>query len=876
MLGTLLFVGVKTTGPSLQHSADVELRHQHLSDLQITSTGGITDEDVALAEKIPGANIETGSQLFYSNKEKNEVVHLYSYEKDDKQNKLTVEKGRLPEKNTEIVLDATAQDKGYKLGDAFSIPQKDDLKHESYQIVGFVSSPLYLNNSERGVSNVGSGSVDFFAYLPQAEFKSEVRSTIYVSFDNVAKKNTYTASYQDQMEKNADKVKEIFADRPEARYQELKKQINDEVAPAKEKIADGQRQLADAQRQIDQASDQLNAQKAQLAALPEPQRSAAEEPLNQAQQQIQDNQAQLDTEKKSLADAETQVADGEKALDDLKVPEYTFSDRDDVLGFKTYGDLATQINAIANVFPVFFFFIAALVTFTTMTRMVEENRREVGTLKALGYTKREISKKYTIYASLAAVLGIVLGSAIGILTLPKLIFGFMTDQYTFSSFALSYNWTALIQAAVAFFIASWGSSMVVLMRELAEKPAQLLQPKAPKPGKRILLEYIPFIWNRLSFNQKVSYRNLFRYKSRMVMAIIGIAGCAGLMFAGVGLKTSLQSITDKQEEIVRYDAIVSLDEDKVQDRKDVQNVLDETEDVAANAAIQMQTLNHSSGANASESIPLMAFESKKEQETYLDLKDLDKQPIAVSDKGVLVTQGLAKENDLKKGDDLKLTSDDGETYNLKIAGVVENYTGSYVYTTKAYFDKVSPTPYVPNTILFKTKQPLTESQENQLAEKLLETDVAVNTSYVSQQVSLQQNMTQNLDSIVLIFVVLSGLLAFIVLYNLTNINISERVRELSTIKVLGFFDKEVTMYIVRENIIFTLIGIVFGYGIGYLLTGFILDQIAMSGLTFPLVITWTSYGLSAVLTIAFTVIVMIVTHFKLKHINMIDALKSNE
>lgn len=418
--------------------------------------------------------------------------------------------------------------------------------------------------------------------------------------------------------------------------------------------------------------------------------------------------------------------------------------------------------------------------------------------------------------------------------------------------------------------------MIVLFKDLRERPAALLQPKAPKPGKRIFLEYITPLWSRLSFNQKISYRNLFRYKSRMLMAIIGIAGCAGLMVAGVGLKDSLSSVSAKQfGPIIDYQAIVTLDSSTEDSRQKAADMLQKQEKVNEILAIHTQTVELRKKGHASQSLTVIVPSKTADLDRFIHLTDLEENPRSLPKTGIAITQKAAELFDLSTGDHISLYDEDQKEWKVEVKEIVKNYLGSFIYMSPEYYASVTDQSMMDNAFLLRTDK-MTTKEEEMLSEKLLATDAVTNTSFMSKQIETQEESMANLDSVVLIFVVLSGLLAFIVLYNLTNINISERVRELSTIKVLGFFDKEVTMYIVRENIIFTLLGIIGGFGVGYILTDFILQQASMENVIFPLVITWWSYVLSAGLTIVFTVIVMIVTHFKLKHIDMIDALKSNE
>lgn len=865
LLGTLLYVGIKATGPILNHSASQYVDQQELANLQIISTGGLTEDDERLAKEIPNAEVESGHQLFYADSNKNQVVKLYSYDKQNKLNQLIVKSGHLPKKDNEIVLDEKAKEEGYRLNQTYIIDQSDQFKRKKYKIVGFVQSPMYISTEERGLSNVGNGSVDFFAYLPENNFSSDVKSVIYVRFSNVAGKETYGKSYEKKMDQNIEKVEKIFADRPEERVAEIKADAEEELLPKKEEVADNLAKIDVGQKELDQAKAQLEQQAAMMPEV-NPQLAQAQAELDQQQKELTNNREQLES-------AQQKISDNEKEINDLKTPSYSYDQRADNPGFQEYGDLSDRIAAIANVFPVFFFFIAALITFTTMTRMVEENRREIGTLKALGYSRFEISIKYIIYALSAATLGIVLGSVIGINTLPRLVFELSSDRYNFPGVEAFYLSRPIIQATIAFLFASLGAALLVLLRELHEKPSELLQPKAPKPGKRIFLERLTPIWSRMSFNSKVSYRNLFRYKSRMIMAVIGIAGCSALMVAGVGLKDSLGSVGDKQfGPIIDYDAIVTLKDDP--EKSAVEKILTDDKKITSDLAAMNQTIELKKKGQANQKLTMMVPEDRKEFKHYLHLKNHNKQ-FSLSNDGAVITQKLAELFDLEKGDTLTIYDEDQQTFEVKIANIADNYLGNFLYLSKEYYEAARGKNFEVNSYLLKSKK-LTKSEEKDLSKKLLSSDQVTNTSFISTQIETQEHSMDNLDGIVWIFVVLSGLLAFIVLYNLTNINVSERLRELSTIKVLGFYDREVTSYIFRENFVFTIMGILFGYGLGIILTKFILDQASMETITFPLVVRSGAYLVSGGLTILFSVIVMVATHFRLRHINMIDALKSNE
>ncbi|MBP1042843.1 FtsX-like permease family protein [Vagococcus sp. BWB3-3] len=847
-LGILLFVGIKSAGPSRLAIANHYLDQTALSDTQVVSTGGLTSEDAKIAEKLPGVTAQLGYRFPYIHDSKH-IIDVFSYDKNSDQNQLTLTAGRLPEADDEIVLDSLAKTYGVTLNQDYTIAEPD-LATKDYRVVGFVDSPLFIDNEERGITNIGDGSISYFAYVPLANFTSDIYSIMYLSFDNVTGVDRFETSYEKKMETNQDNLDKLFKERPTARKKELATMALEKLAPEKAKLADGLNQLTEAKQQL--------ALVEQMGSSPE----------------LTAQQATLATKEQELNQGAAELAAAEEEIKSLSTPSYYFNGIEANPGLQGYASLADRIDAIGNIFPVFFIFIAMLITFTTMTRMVEEKRKEIGTLKALGYSKMEISAKYLIYATLAAFIGCFLGVIVGTYGIPYLLFEITSDQFIFKELIIQFYWLPISLAITASLIATLGSAIVVLTKDLRERPAFLMQPKSPKSGKRILLEYLTPLWSRLSFNQKVSYRNLFRFKSRMILAIIGIAGCTGLMMAGFGIKNSIDGTVTKQfGPITHYDGIITLDEGVTVADSAVATVLDQKAKMT-HLAIFNETVTFKQKGISNQTASLFVPTEPSVFKDYLTLKDGSGNTITLADKGAVITDKLARLLNVKIGDTIEMTDGNNQIRQLKISQIADNYVGHFIYLTPRYYEDVFDRNFLANTYLFKAD--LNQHQENQLAETLNKTDDVVNVTFLSDQISSQKSLTKNLGPVIVIFVVLSGLLAFVVLYNLTNINISERVRELSTLKVLGFYNNEVTMYIVRENLIFTLIGIICGFGIGNLLTTFIIRTAEMDNLVFPIIIGKDGYLFSSILTMVFSIIVLLFTHVKLKHIDMIDSLKSNE
>ena len=815
MLGVLIFVGVKAAGPSLNDSLNKTVADKNLSDIQVLSTTGFTETDLQLARKVPGAQVEATKFKYVIGGKDKVAIALYGYDSKAKQNHLIMRSGRLPESDNEIVLDKNAKSKyGYKLGQHFKFAQDSNLGRRSYKIVGFADSPQYIDNQSRGSTNISDGQVQLFAYVPKNQLNLSVGTLLNLHFNSLKDKNTFSKSYKNAVDKKLKRLKHEFKGRS---YQRTI-----EVSSGYLKTLDQQQQQLNQMKTID--------------------------PQSSIQQQTQLNSARAKVMKKGKTT-------------------YTWQTRQDLPGFSAYGESSDRIAAIANVFPVFFFLIAALITFTTITRMVEEARSEIGTFKALGYTKWEISRNYYYYAISAGVIGAILGAVIGNETLPRIVLA-LYKQYLALDWVVGLQWGVILVALVFSLLATLGAAVIVIRKELVEGPAALMRPKSPKSAKKILLERIKPLWNHLSFNSKVSYRNLFRFKSRMFMTIIGIAGGTALILTGFGIQNSIGASGNRQySEIFDYQAVVKLTDNA--NLTKVKNVLNQNSKYQKSTAINSNTAKITANDKQVNDINVYTPKSVTDFDKYVHLgENLNK-------KGVILTKKTAQLLNVKVGDQVKVTTTDGQKVKLKVGAISQNFIGHFIYISPQNYREKFGHSAKTNTLLLHLKSQ-TKSQRKALAHQLLNSGEVMGTSYTHDVLSTVSKMSSSLKPIILIFVLLSGILSFVVLYNLTNINVSERIRELSTIKVLGFYNNEVTMYIVRENIILTIVGIVVGYGIGNLLTLYILNQAATEQVIFPLTIHWFGYLVATLLMIIFTAIVMLVTHKKLQHIDMIGALKSNE
>ncbi len=651
------------------------------------------------------------------------------------------------------------------------------------------------------------------------------------------------------------------------------------LAAASTQLENARQQLEDGQKALDEGREELKAEKAK-----------GEQKLADAARELRDAERKLasgeleyedakNTAQRELADAQAEIDDAQKKLDDLSPPEWYILTRDSIPGNAAYYDDANRIDAIARVFPLFFLLVAALVCLTTMTRMVEEQRTELGTVKALGYSKGAAAFKFLFYCGLASLLGSAAGLAIGFKVFPFVIGSAYGILYQIPPIQTPFHWSYAIPTALVAVLGTMAAALVACYKELAEQPAALMRPKAPKPGKRVLLERITPIWRRLGFTQKVTVRNLLRYKRRMLMTVVGIAGCTALMVAGFGLKDSISSIGTKQYgDIFLYHGMVLLDQDKGQDQKDrLGKTVAEQKNIIGALGARQETVTALSGSGGREFDAVLFVPKTTERiDDYAVLRTrVGKEPISLDADGAVITEKLAELLDLQAGDTITLRDADNRPYDIRVAAVTENYLFHYIYLSHEQYERVFETPFEPNTLFLRLADTSDDAQDA-LSRALISNDYVVSVSYNSSAEQSFFDTLSSLDYVVLVLIISAGLLAFVVLYNLTNINVTERIREIATIKVLGFYDAEVSAYVYRENVLLCLIGIAFGLFGGVFLHAFVVQQGEIDAVMFGRQIGLHSFAMSALLTALFALLVNLSLHFRLKHISMVESLKSVE
>ncbi len=579
-----------------------------------------------------------------------------------------------------------------------------------------------------------------------------------------------------------------------------------------------------------------------------------------------------------LTDAEKQLRDAEDTIELLENAEWYVYDRDDNPGYSGLVEDANRVDSIANVFPAFFLLVAALVCFTTMTRMVEERRTETGTLKALGYSNSAIAMKYFVYSAAAAALGSVAGSALGVLTLPYIIVMTYGIMYILPATVLVINWEIVIVSSVVAVICISIVSFAACFRDLRIAPATLMRPKAPKPGKRIFLEYIRPLWGHLNFTSKVTARNLFRYKARFFMTVIGVAGCTALVIAGFGLRDSITGIADKQfVQISSYDQIYALSEEGTADDKAYimsQFRRDDRFDVSLLSTMDVTELTTPKSSKTLTARTIVAEDMDAFKKIFV-LRDREShEGYELSDDGIIINERMGMVFNVGVGDSIDIKMNE-KTYTCKITALTENYASNFIYMTPGYYRNMTGKEAKYGIVFTKLTEE-NKDAEHDIANEYMKNDDIVTVSSVSDSVNTILDMLDSLNAIVFVVILCAGLLAVVVLYNLTNINIAERVREIATIKVLGFYELETANFIYREGIVLTVLGAFAGLFLGNIFLTFVIESIQMDNVMFPKEISWLTYLLGFVMTLLFSLLVNFLMYFKMNKISMVESLKSIE
>lgn len=715
----------------------------------------------------------------------------------------------------------------------------------------------YLLTYDEVADKIANSKLDIIKLKNQAKSIKEQADDIRTSNPSMALEleKQYTelmASIQDSEEK-LNKEEETFLNAPDA-FLKTKKNLEDE------------------EKKLNKQETEFNQIKIETLET----FKTSQEELTKFYSKYEDGyQKYLDSKEELLIkikEAELEIDKVKEKLKTLEKPEWYLLDRTDNVGYTDYEGDANRVNSIATVFPLFFLLVAALVCLNTMARMIDEERTQIGVLKSLGYSNLVIVMNYVIYVFIATLLGCGIGLSLGSIILPNTIYNIYAFMYNFPSLKIDIDVLQAIVTSLAMFAVILIVTLSSCYTSLKEHPAALLRPKPPKKGKNIFLEKMDFLWSKFNFSMKVTVRNLFRYKKRVFMTVIGIAGCTALTLTGFGLRDSIVGIVKHQfDDLVTYEAISILDGNVKTLSQENISLLNEND--ITNPVLINQQLFSFEANNKKHDVYIMVPERDTEFYSYIKLKNYKTHKnVSLKDDGVVVTEKMANLLNVKESDVLKIRDSNNNLYIFKINDIVENYVYNYVYMNNTYYEKMFEKDVEYNVVLSNYDG----EDKNLTSETLLKSNFVSNVTYMSDNIVTFNDMVDNLNSIVLVVLLASCLLGFVVLYNLTTINITERQREIATLKVLGFDDKEVSNYVYKEILILTFFGICLGLFLGVFLHRFVMQTAEMDIIMFQMEINFPSYIYTAILTFVFALIIEVVSYFKLMKINMIDSLKSVE
>ena len=936
-LGVGFFAGLKVTDPAMRTSMNDYLTDRAFFDFRLVSTLGFEGEDIEYIKNHINARAVEPSISFDVLADYNEMSHaIKAISIPNDINKIVIVEGNMPASDNECLADSYLFDSS-AIGTTVTISSSnekedsDHFKHKEYKIVGLVKSPLFIQY-ERGSTALGSGVLDGFIYMKESGFDSDVYTDCYVKLDSDLE--LYSDEYKDLIDENEDIVQGALDSAAKNRYDRIIADATEELDDAENELEtkrqENGEELDKAKADLDKAKKQLDAAKTQISdyeskeselkvaldemlsnitqmeqakvAMPEYYDEAKYQELVAMYQQYSANlytlQSGLKTARQEyasglkkyedgkaeyeeglaefnskIADAEKEIADAKKEIDEIEEASTYLLGRDSNVGYVCFESDSTIVGAIANVFPIFFFLVAALVCMTTMNRMVEDQRTQIGVLKALGYSSGSIMGKFVAYSGSASLIGATLGFIAGTVAFPKAIWFAYQMMYNTSDISYYFSPSMLIISFIVALLCSVGVTIISCRYEMHEMAASLMRPKAPKAGKRIFLEYITFFWNRLKFLKKVSLRNIFRYKGRLFMMVLGIGGCTALLVAGFGIYDSIADIAVNQfTNISKYDMDITLKDGSENDVALLENMGYTKEDYL----LYYHTSVDMKAGKYTKNIYLNVYDNDAIIDSFYDMHDSSGKHITLSDlkdNETIINKGLSDRYGIKPGDTITISSDTLAKTEFKVAAINENFIYNYMYLTKSgYESNIGPLPEKKNVYL-NVKE---GEDAHEVGAKLMNNKGVSVVSATVDMLDRVDNMMESLNIIVYLVIGCAMALSAVVVYNLTNINIAERVREIATVKVLGFYKEETRSYVFRENIILSIMGAAVGLFLGKLLHAFIMSEIVVDLITFDVRVTLLSYVLAFVLTVVFTFIIDLLMGKKLEEISMTESLKAVE
>ncbi|HCF34468.1 MAG TPA: hypothetical protein DER15_03930 [Clostridiales bacterium] len=710
-----------------------------------------------------------------------------------------------------------------------SSKKEADTKFKSaYNQIQMAKKSIFQNETQLNQKEQEAGQ-----QITELEIKKQELQT---QFDTIENNLTQLETQYNQIKDNpniSEEQKQMLENKIQM-LKQSKQTIKEGIEQINNGITTGKQEIENAKTQLQNAKNELTKKEKQYEAT----KTATYSSLENAKIEIEKSKTELEKGEKELeekqeefkdkiADAESKLIDSREKIANIENPTWYVLDRYSNTGYNSFIQDTESIENISKVFPIVFFMVALLISLTSMTRMVEEQRTQIGTLKALGYNKLQIASKYVIYAGLACVIGGVLGMSVGFVLLPQIIWTMYQMMYQMTdNIHISFNIIIGGMGLLLICVCIMGATIYAVLKELVQTPSTLMRPKAPKMGKRVLLEKIPFIWKRLSFSQKVTVRNIFRYKKRFLMTIIGILGCTALIVVGFGVRDSIRCIMPNQfEKVFNYDMQIGL-KNGLEDEQKQKYIISLQEKTELEKVVETyMTSNIAKNQENEEDVQIIVPKEPKDLDEVINLTDVKTgEKVQLEENAICLTDKVAELLNVKQGDTITLKDSKDKERQVKISNIVENYVYHYVYMSRITYENLYGENYNTN-MLFTKNNNLSEEQETNLATEIMNQSEVASISRNSSIMNLLDDTMKSLNYVVIILIVSAGLLAFVVLYNLSNVNISERIRELATIKVLGFYDKEVYSYVTRETVILTAIGIVLGLIGGYFLNYFIIRNL---------------------------------------------------
>ncbi len=873
MLGSLAVVGLKVASPNMERTAWNYLKDTNTADVTVIGDYGLDQADQAELQTLSGADVEFGymTDLALANSE--DAIRIFS--NTDKISKFQVTEGRLPEKEDELALADFWKDR-YQIGQVIYLSQKkgsnSQLKRDSYTITGFVHSPDIFSKSDMGSSASGNGNLAAYGVVTKDNFKSSVYTIARLRFASLTDVNPFSSDYEKKLEEEEATLKELVADNGQARLEKMKKDAQKSLDEGKKQLDKAETNLVAGKKRLQEIETRLQAQENHVSQLPEPQKSQVSSQIEEAKEQLKQEKEKLSHAESDFASEKAKWQTSQDEVNALTEPTYHVYNRKSSptgQGYLMYSNSAMSIRAVGNIFPVVLYAVAAMVTFTTMTRFVDEERTNAGIFKALGYHSKDIIAKFVIYGLFAGTFGTLLGILIGHYVLAPTISHIITERMIVGENQQYFYWTYSCLALGLSLVASVLPAYLVSRRDLHEEAAQLLLPKPPVKGSKILLERITFIWSRLSFTQKVTARNIFRYKQRMLMTIFGVAGSVALLLAGLGIQSSVVGVADRQfKDLQQYQMILSVNtRASDSDKSKLEEKLKSNEIEDYRLIFSKQIEEKYAGKAGVQTVTIMVTD-KDDLEPFVHLEK-NGEKLSLSG-GVILTDKLAQLAGVSVGDNFTI---DGKTF--KIGAITEHYVGHFVYMNQATYEEIYGQAPKMNTYLVQLKDK-SEGNTERVAGEFMDQVAVSGLVQNASTIQLFESFANSLNHTMAILVLVSVLLAIVILYNLTNINVAERIRELSTIKVLGFHNKEVTLYIYRETIILSLIGMIVGLVSGFYLHQFLIQMIAPGTFRFQPKVGWEVYLIPVLaVSVILTILGVFVNHY-LRKLDMLEALKSVE